>query len=208
MNFYPYCSNNPVSLRDPLGLSARPQNDGWESRFRNRFRQDSGYNGWLDYIGGLNDEFGGGGGSKGGSGGGRSGGSSGSGNGSGSRGGALLRLLAGSQYGAGVGGEVKGKLGPLKVEAGMHDISGKRITQDGIEDFYEEKAGVSGQLGPLKFSSEVVNGEGSFRPSWEFGSKSLKDSGTIEIGGTIPYFYSGAAINLELHINLGELRRR
>jgi len=115
----------------------------------------------------------------------------------------LRRVFEGSRTGGGTGFQGKIRVLSMKFEYGLHDIQGHRVGLNGMEEFYEEKASAYFQVWKYKFGYERINGQVS--KTFYFGPTSVSNSGLkIEFGGTLPA-PSGAAINGELIINVGEI---
>ena len=119
-----------------------------------------------------------------------------------------FRVFEGTQWGGGVGVKIKLKLfGCLDLNFGVHDITGSRITKEGITDFTEFEAGASAQMLNFKASMNYKEGNINLSHSWKFDKISSKDllNYKLKLGGTVPNPYNGTAANAELHINLNEL---
>lgn len=112
------------------------------------------------------------------------------------------RVFEGTQHGGGAGGGAKVAFGPLKGSVAAYDIQVKRLGPDGWKDFREQKTGAS--LTAVGYSLKIDIKDGRFGGGFSYNKISTTDALRFTIGGTIPNPYSGAAVNLELNVNLGE----
>lgn len=122
----------------------------------------------------------------------------------------LRRVFHGTQVGTGTGASFKLKVGPLlKVEASMETINGHRVGSDGWESFYEDSVGLSVESMGFEWSPEFVDGKLDLL-NYSIHSVTFDNGFILEVGGTSPVnpYNPAAAVNLEFHINLGEILGR